>query len=82
MASLLPKFSERFSNGALPQDLWAYLASALLYPFHKKLPEERNSTTDPTLRPVTVGSVLIRFGCRVMVMMNRQAVAAEMLLSH
>ena len=30
-----------FSNGALPVNLWAYLASALMYPFHKKLQEER-----------------------------------------
>jgi hypothetical protein len=28
-ASLLRKFAERFSNGAMPQDMWAYLASAL-----------------------------------------------------
>ena len=48
-ATLLRKFAERFSNRALPQDLWAYLASALLYPFHKKLPEERTSITDPAL---------------------------------
>jgi hypothetical protein len=46
-AALLRKFAERFSNGALPEDLWAYLASALLYPFHKKLPEERTSIKDP-----------------------------------
>jgi hypothetical protein len=58
------------------------MASALLYPFHKKLPKERTSATDPTLRPVTVGSVLTRFGCKVMVRMNRVAVAAELLLSH
>jgi hypothetical protein len=81
-ATLLRKFAERFSNGALPGNLWAYLASALLYPFHKKLHEERSSSTDPALKPVTVGSVLTRFGCRVMVRMNRMAVAAEMLLSH
>jgi len=81
-ASLLRKFNERFSNGALPQDLWAYLASALLYPFHKKLPEKRTSTTDPALRPVPVGSVLTRFGCKVMVRMNSMAVAADLLLSH
>jgi len=81
-AALLRKFVERFSNGALPQDLWAYLASALLYPFHKKLPEERTSITDPALRPATVGSVLTRFICRVMVRMNRLAVVVELLLSH
>ena len=81
-ATLLKNFAERFSNGALPKDPWAYLASALLYPFHKKLPEERNYITDPALRPVTVGFVLTRFGCIVMVRMNRQAVATELLLSH
>ena len=80
--ALLRKFAEHFSNGALPQDLWAYLASALLYPFHKKLPEERTSITDPALRPVIVGYVLTRFGCRVMVRMNRVAVASELLFSH
>ena len=58
------------------------MASALLYTFHKKLPEKRTSTTDPALRPVTNGSVLTRFGCRVMVRMNKMAVAAELLLSH
>ena len=31
---------------------------------------------------MTVGSVLTRFGCRVMERMNRVAVAAELLLSH
>ena len=81
-ASLLRKFAERFSNGALPEDLWAYMASALLYPFHKKPPEERTSTTNPALRHVTVRSVLTRFGCRVMVIMNRMAVTTELLLSH
>jgi len=81
-ATFLWKFVERFSNGALPKDMWAYLASALLYPFHKKLPEERTSTTDPALRLVTVGSVLTRFGCGVMVRMNSLAVAADLLKSH
>jgi hypothetical protein len=80
--TMLRKFAEHFSNGALPQDLWAYLASALLYLFHKKLHEERTLVTDPSLRPLTVGSVLTRFRCRVMVRMNRMAVAAELLLSH
>ena len=61
--TLLRKFAEHFSSGALPQDLWAYMASALLYPFHKKLPEERASVTAPALRPVTIRSVLTRFGC-------------------
>jgi hypothetical protein len=54
-AVLLRKFAEHFSNEDLPQDLWAYLTSALLYPFHKKLSEERISVTDPALRPVIVG---------------------------
>jgi hypothetical protein len=81
-AALPRKFAERFSNGALPANLWAYLASTLMYPFHKKLPEERTSFTYPALIPVTVGSVLTRFGCRVMVRMNRLTVATEVLLSH
>ena len=82
MAPLLQKFTEHFSNRSLSQDMWAYLASTLLYPFHKKLPEERTSITDPALRPVTVGSVLTRFDCKAMVRMNKVAVAAELLLSH
>ena len=81
-AALLRKFAEHFSNGALPQDMWAYLASAVVYPFHKKLPEERTSVTDPALRPVTVGSVLTRFGCKVIVRMKRVAIATDSLLSH
>ena len=81
-ATLLRKFAEHFSNGALSQDLWAYMASALLNSFHKKLHEERTSVTDPTLRPVTVGSMLTRSGCRVMVRMKKVAVAAELMLSH
>jgi hypothetical protein len=81
-AALLRKFAEHFSNGALSQDLWAYLASALLYPFHKNLPEERTSVAEPALQPATVGSVLTRFGCKVMVRMNRAVVAEELLLSH
>ena len=80
-ASLLRKFAELFSNGALPENLWAYLASVLLYLFHKKLPEERTLVTNPALRPVNVGSVLTRFRCRVMVRMNGMAVATELLLS-
>ena len=34
-ASHLRKFTELFSNGALPKNLWTYLASVLMYPFHK-----------------------------------------------
>ncbi len=75
-STLLRKVAEHFSNGALPHDLGAYLASAMLYPFHKKLHEERISVTNPALRPVTVGSVLTRFGCRVMVRMYMHAIAA------
>jgi hypothetical protein len=73
---LLRKFAEEFCNGALPRNLWAYLAYALMYPFHKLLMEERIDPKDPALRPVTVGSVVMRFGCRVLVRMNRLAVAA------
>jgi hypothetical protein len=80
--ALLMKFAEHFSNGALPKDLWTYLASALMYPFHKKRSEERISLTDPALRPVTVGYVIIRFGCRIMVRMNRVTMAETFLLSH
>ena len=65
-ASHLRKFIELFSNGALPKNRWTYLASALMYPFHKLMLEDRVDPKDPALRPVTVGSVLARFGCRVL----------------
>jgi len=81
-ATLLRKYTELFSNGALPSNLWTYLASALMYPFHKLMLEERIDPKDPALRPVTVGSVLTRFPCRVLVRMNRIAVASQLLLSH
>jgi hypothetical protein len=75
-ASLLRKFTELFSNGGLPKHVWSYLAFALLYPFHKLILEERVDPKKLAMRPVTVGSVLARFGCRVLVKMNRMAVAA------
>ena len=58
------------------------MASALMYPFYKLLQEERISVTDPSLRPVTVGSVITWFGCRILVRMNMLAVAENLLLSH
>jgi len=57
-AALLRRFTKLFSNGALPRNLWTYLASALMYHFHKKLQEERITTGDAALRPVTVGTVI------------------------
>jgi hypothetical protein len=51
-------------------------------PFHKLLREERIDPKDLAHRPVTVGYVLTRFGCRVLVRMNRVIVAAQLLLSH
>jgi hypothetical protein len=58
--SMLRHFAERFSKGELPKDVWAYLASALMHPFHEKLLEKRVPFADPVLRPVTQGSVLTR----------------------
>jgi len=81
-ASHLRKFKELFLNGALPRNLWTYLASAPMYPFHKLMLAYRIDPKDLALRPVTVGSVLTRFGCKVIVKMNRMAVAAQLLLSH
>jgi len=54
-----------------------------MYPCRKKLQEERNPSHQikPTLLPVTDGSVLTRFGCIVMVKMNRVMVADQLLLS-
>jgi len=54
----------------------------VLYPFHKKQPEERTSTKYPALRPVTMGFVLTRFSRRVMVRMNKILVTTELMLSH
>ena len=81
-AALLKRFAEHVCNGPLPKDLWTYLASAVMYPFHTKLVEEGVSTTDHALRLVTVGSVITRFGCRILGRMNRLAVAEVLLLSH
>jgi len=73
--TLLRQIAENFSNGALPKDLWTYLVSTLMYPFHKKLHEERILLPDPALMPVTVGFVITRFGRRALVRMNRMVVA-------
>ena len=80
--ALFAKFAELLFNGTLPKGMWVYMASALMYPFHKLLMEERIDPKDRALRPVTVGSILTRFGCRVLVRMNRLAVVAQLLLSH
>ena len=55
---------------------------ALLFSFHKKPQENKSPIGDPAVRRVNVGSVLTRFRCRVMVRMNRIAVAEVLLLSH
>jgi len=44
--------------------------------------EERADPKEPALRPVTVDSVLTRFGCRVLVRMIGLAVSAQLLLFH
>ena len=73
--TFLRKFAELFSNEALPYTCGpTWPLSFLMYPFNKKLPEDR-SLAKPTLRPVTVGFVQTRFGCRVMVKMNTVYVA-------
>ena len=38
-----------------------------MYPLHKLMLEDRIDPKDPALRHVIVGSVLNRFGCRVLV---------------
>jgi hypothetical protein len=53
-----------------------------VFPFDKLLMEKCIDPKDPALRPVPIGSVLTRFGCRVLVRMNRLEVAAQLLLSH
>ena len=80
-ATLLRKFAERFSYGTLPINLWSYLAFVLMYSLHKKLLEDR-SPSKRALRPITMGFVLTRFGCKVMVKMKRIYVAKQLLLSH
>ena len=62
--------------------MWTYLTSVPMYPFHKTLKEEMISTVNLALRPVTAGSIFTRFGCRILVKMNRLAVAETLLLSH
>jgi hypothetical protein len=57
------------------------MASVLMYSLIKKLPEDK-SPSKPSLRFVTVGSVLIRFGCIVMVKINRVMVLKQLLLFH
>jgi hypothetical protein len=53
-----------------------------MYPFRKKLPEERTSNTYPALRPVAMGLIITRFGRRIrMVRMDRLVVAETLLLS-
>ena len=79
-ATFLRKFTELFSNGALSKNVWSYLASVLMYPFHKKIPEGRTPAR-PALRPVTGGYILTRFGCRVMVKMIMILLAEPLLLS-
>jgi hypothetical protein len=81
-AVLLRRDVEHFSSDNLPNDFWAYLTSVLMYPIRKKLPEEKTSLTDPALRPVTRWAVLTRFGCKVLVRMNRVMVAEQLLMSH
>jgi len=76
------KFSELFSNGSLPKNLWSYMDFEVMYPFHKLMLEDRIDPKDLALRHATVGSVLTRFGCWVLVRMTRIAVAAQLLLSH
>jgi hypothetical protein len=53
-----------------------------MYPFHTLMLENNIDPKDPALRPVIVGLLLTRSGCRVLVRMNKMAVAAQFLLSH
>ncbi len=81
IAFLLREFAEVFSNGVLPKDPWTYLPSTLMYPFYKLLHDERISITNPALRLVTLGSVITRFGCRILVRMKRLVVAETLLVT-
>jgi hypothetical protein len=82
MSFLIQIYIEHFANGGLPKNLWAYLASVLMYLFHKKLPEERLILSKHGIQLVMLGSVLARFSYRVVVRMKRMAVAKQLLLSH
>ncbi len=75
IAALLRNFGGHISNGALSKDRWTYLAPPPLYPLHKPTPEEKDPEAWLTLIPVTVGPILTRFDCRVMVKMDIYAVA-------
>ncbi len=48
----------------------------------QKAPRRSNLYHLPVLSPVTVGSVITRFGYLILVKMNRLAVAETLLLSH
>jgi hypothetical protein len=52
-----------------------------MYTFHKKLHEERILITNPALLPVAVGSVITRFGYRILIKMNSLTVAETILLT-
>jgi hypothetical protein len=78
-AGLLRKFVELFVNGSLPKDLWRFLSSALMIPFHKLSQFERLLRSDPCLRPITIGALLCRFSIRATLRMKRKEFAEIML---
>ena len=78
-AGLLRKFVEMFVNGSLPKDLWTFLSSALMIPFHKLSQLERSLRNDPSLRPITIGALLCRFSIRATLRMKRKEFAEIML---
>ncbi len=82
MTIVLKKCVKNFLNGLLPKNLWTYQASILMYSFHKMTTEVRDSGVDYALRLVTLGYVLTRLGCIVLVMMGREGMADQLLVSH
>ena len=69
---------ENFTNGSIPDSMWTFFASATLLPFHK-LPQDKRNPEDPKLRPITIGSALSRFACRVLLRLHRTEIAARLL---
>ena len=53
-----------------------------MYPFQELIMEERIDPKDPTLRLVTVGSVIMSVGYMVLVRMKRIAMANQLFLTH
>jgi hypothetical protein len=80
MANLLKKFIVLFVSGQLPKPLWKILSSTITKPFHKLALMERDLLLDPRLHPITIGTLMAKFGCQTTLRMKRRKLAKRMLL--